>query len=92
MPLACCPSYTAAALLRAHFRGLVGTIGMIAREEGASALWKGLEPGEQDRLWTVEHPPSLSNSGGLGSKSATLLQGCTDSASLVDYALACMSR
>ena len=26
-------------------RGLLGTVGTIAREEGAKALWKGLEPG-----------------------------------------------
>ena len=27
-------------------RGLLGTIGTIAREEGAASLWKGIEPGE----------------------------------------------
>ena len=26
-------------------RGLLGTVGTVAREEGAAALWKGLEPG-----------------------------------------------
>lgn len=28
-----------------HFSGLFGTLSTIAREEGAGALWKGLEPG-----------------------------------------------
>jgi hypothetical protein len=32
-------------------RGLIGTVGTIAREEGASALWKGLEPG----WWVLLH-------------------------------------
>jgi solute carrier family 25 uncoupling protein 8/9 len=27
------------------YRGLLGTIGTIAREEGAASLWKGIEPG-----------------------------------------------
>ena len=30
------------------YRGLLGTVGTVAREEGASALWKGLEPGAMD--------------------------------------------
>lgn len=30
------------------YRGLLGTVGTVAREEGASALWKGLEPGAVD--------------------------------------------
>jgi len=32
-------------------RGLVGTTLTVAREEGARALWSGLEPGAGDRLW-----------------------------------------
>jgi solute carrier family 25 uncoupling protein 8/9 len=28
-----------------RYKGLIGTVGTVAREEGASALWKGLEPG-----------------------------------------------
>lgn len=27
------------------YRGLLGTVGTIAREEGLSALWKGIVPG-----------------------------------------------
>ena len=30
------------------YRGLLGTVGTVAREDGASALWKGLEPGTMD--------------------------------------------
>lgn len=28
-----------------RYRGLLGTVGTIAREEGFSALWKGIVPG-----------------------------------------------
>jgi solute carrier family 25 uncoupling protein 8/9 len=34
--------------------GLFGTVMTIGREEGAAALWKGLEPGEHAPAWLEE--------------------------------------
>ena len=37
------------------YRGLLGTVGTVAKEEGASALWKGLEPGAMNAAPTLRH-------------------------------------
>ena len=77
------------------YRGLLGTVGTVAREEGASALWKGLEPGTisfaAPKTCAAYNAACLHVSHAVYQKQSSCIQDYTGNACLVGYELACMS-